>query len=169
LDAARLIDELALTNVVVEQAPDDEIWRITHKLFVRILTSEQPSTEPSPVALELARERSNLLDPRQDPPDLRRFRLGEYFDIWLWPRLCNERGPVQSQSHASARQDPRVPEGWIFATDASTKYGVKRSTLQDWITSLPEGAKKMNKDLHRVLLHEDALRELLSRKGRLER
>jgi hypothetical protein len=102
LEAARLIEKLELTKFVAEQALDDEVLRITHRLFVRLLTSEQPSTVEGVVAKELAEERRSLLGPPQDPPDLRRFRLGEYFDIWLWPRVSGQRGRARHSSSADA-------------------------------------------------------------------
>lgn len=67
------------------------------------------------------------------------------------------------------RRRARARDGWIYLNDAEERYGVARSTLQDWHTQLPAGSRDKDTDSNQVYVEESALRELLKRKGRLPR
>jgi hypothetical protein len=84
MDIARLLRELGLADLVANQAPPDPIQALTHELFVRLLPPDVGKPEVDLIATEIARHRAKLARVDPDLQDLR-YRLGYYFDEWLWP------------------------------------------------------------------------------------
>lgn len=80
----------------------------------------------------------------------------------------SERLKREMPSRAKRRRAP-APDGWMYLNDAEQKYGVPRSTLQDWLLQLPAETRTKDSESNQVLVEESALKALLTRKGRLPR
>lgn len=61
-----------------------------------------------------------------------------------------------------------APEGWIYLNDATERYDVRRTTLQDWTAGWCNDRKRKDEGSGTMMVLESSLRALLKKKGRAE-
>lgn len=76
-------------------------------------------------------------------------------------------GATTRQRPKKAHPRPPVPKGWLYLSDASTKFGVPPSTLHRFASRLPDRARRKDEVSKQVLVEEAALTQLLQNAGRL--
>jgi hypothetical protein len=81
----------------------------------------------------------------------------------------SERSSQGASSPAERRRRHRRPAepGWIYLTDAATKYDLPGSTAHDFANQLVSSDRQTDEESKQVLVRESSLRALLERKGRL--
>jgi hypothetical protein len=94
-----------------------------------------------------------------------------------WMSLFDEtednRTKSTAKDHASAprtraqrrRRRAAAPPGWIYANDASVKYDISSSTVHAYASQLKDTEHVKDPDNGQVRVQEQALRDLLKRKG----
>ncbi len=103
MNIAHLLRELELAGFVQRLTPPpDPIHAPMHELFVRLLPHDLGKPEVHLIAKDIALHRARVANAARELEQVR-YRLGYYFDQWLWPL-------VEAQLKLQCGSDSRLPQ-----------------------------------------------------------